>query len=215
MPGGLRSGRKGRLENLQLFRLYGRSWASPLRPGTAVSATTTGTAVWTFVLRLAIPRFGISIQRTFDQCKQTSLIIDPAAGQTLVSHGAPRPARVALRRSVLISSFASFPNLLPPSLRPPPLDALGNLKRITRASLTNCTRVHACMIRVSRNLDRPDRGNNNRSQSPGSDAKPPSDYRGCSTLESYTLYGVCACARTQHSFRAELFAIIYIYPGRS
>lgn len=33
--------------------------------------------------------------------------------------------------------------------------------------------------RVSRYLHRPDRGNNNRSQSPGSDAKPPSDYRGC------------------------------------
>lgn len=33
--------------------------------------------------------------------------------------------------------------------------------------------------RVSRYLHRSDRGNNNRSQSPGSDAKPPSDYRGC------------------------------------
>ena len=97
MPGRFRSGRKGRLENLQLFRLYGGSRASPLRAGTAVAATTTGTTVWTFVLRLAIPRFGISVQGTFDQCKQTSLIIDPTQPR-----GKPRSfltKQVALDRS--------------------------------------------------------------------------------------------------------------------
>lgn len=74
------------------------------------------------------------------------------------------------------------------------------------------------MIYISRNLDRLDRGNNNRSQSPGSDAKPPSDYRGWSTLESYTLRStrvrVCTHTYTRaraRSFGSQLFTIIYIY----
>lgn len=76
MPGRLRSGRKGRLEDLQLFRLYSGSRASPLRAGTAVAAATPSTTVRTFVLRLTIPRLGVSVQGTLGRRKQVSLIID-------------------------------------------------------------------------------------------------------------------------------------------
>jgi len=69
MPSGLWSRREGRLQDLQLFRLYSGPWAASLRTGAAVAAATAGAAVRALVLRLAVPRLGIAVQGTFNRSK--------------------------------------------------------------------------------------------------------------------------------------------------
>jgi hypothetical protein len=69
VPGGFRGGREGRLQDLQLLRLYGGPRTASLRTGAAVAAATSGAAIRALVLRLAVPRLGIAVQGTFNRSK--------------------------------------------------------------------------------------------------------------------------------------------------
>lgn len=111
VSGGLRGRREGRLQDLQLFRLYSGPRAASFRAGTAVAAATAGAAVRALVLRLAVPRLGIAVQGTFNRTKPSYRVTVVPTITWVLSRGR-LTGEIGRRARFVYSAIESFTSAL-------------------------------------------------------------------------------------------------------